>query len=56
MSTKSKQIIFTPLWLLVMTLTLHFYRFKFGLFQIVAFFIVVGVILQWLLFSRRKPN
>jgi hypothetical protein len=50
-----KQLILMGIWYVAYMATLEFFRFRFGLLQISAFYLLVGVPLVWL-FSRPKNS
>lgn len=56
MKTRPKEIVFFVAWFAAYILTVNFFRFKFGLFQITGAFWVLWVILHWLLFRRKADR
>ena len=56
MKTRTKEIIFFVAWFVAYILSVNFFRFKFGLFQISGAFLVLGGLLQWLLFHRKADR
>jgi len=56
MKTNKKQWIFTIVWFIAFISTLEFLRYTFGLFPIAGFFLIFGLLGQWLLRTRKGPN
>jgi len=53
---KMKQWIVFGVWIAAFIATLQFFRFKFGLFEIVAVYLVIGIPLMLLTRKPKKPN
>jgi hypothetical protein len=53
---KAKQWIFLAVWFLCYTLSLEFFRFKFGLFEIGAVYVIIGIPLVWFFGRQKKPR
>ena len=51
-----KQWIVLGVWCVAYVAALQFYRFKFGLFEISAVFLIVGIPLMFLLGKPKKAN
>jgi hypothetical protein len=56
MTTQTKQMLFTFVWLACCGITIQFFRFRFGLFKIIAAYLIIGI--PWLLYigRQRKPK
>ena len=56
MSRKTKQTIFAMVWFFLFILTVEFFRFELGLLKIALVFVILGSLLQWLLFHKRADK
>jgi hypothetical protein len=56
MKTYRKGLVFLIVWLIAYILTLQFYRFKFGLFEISIFFVTTGILIAMRLPDRGMKN
>ena len=54
--TNKKQWAFLIVWFIAYIATLEFFRFKFGLFQITGFFLVIGLLLTRLFENKQNPH
>jgi len=51
-----RQWIFLVAWYACFIASLQFFRFKFGLNRIAAFFVVIGIPIMWFLGKLAKPK
>jgi hypothetical protein len=56
MKPKTKQVIFMAVWFGIYISAKQFLRFKFGVFEISAAWVAIGIPLYWFFCMRRKPN
>jgi hypothetical protein len=56
MKKKTKEVLFMIVWFSTYIAAMQFLRFKFGIFQISAVWVLVGSALFWLFQKLIKPN
>jgi hypothetical protein len=55
---KTRQWVALAIWFVCYTATLQFFRFKFGLFQISAAYMIIGILYNWIFrgWLKGRPN